>query len=74
MRPKTFLFSCALVFTSILILLQFACKKEEDNPSPVKKKYAWAVGTTDSTGYGMILFSPDGGETWQRQGESSSAL
>lgn len=32
------------------------------------------VGLQDSTGYGMILFTPDAGETWVRQGQGSAAL
>jgi len=44
------------------------------SPHPEKKKIAWAVGEKDSTTYGMILFSNDGGDSWIRQGEGSEAL
>ncbi|TRZ75256.1 MAG: hypothetical protein D4R97_02740 [Bacteroidetes bacterium] len=50
------------------------CKKKNNEPEPVKMKYAWAVGFKDSTNYGLILFTGDGGDTWQRQGEGSAAL
>jgi len=65
------------ILISILIfgvLLISNCNKDED-PIPIdKEKYAWVAGFQDSTGYGMILFTPDGGETWVRQGEGSAAL
>lgn len=31
-----------------------------------KKKCAWVVGDYGGTGYGMILYSADGGDTWER--------
>ena len=34
----------------------------------------WVVGYPDSTNYGTILFSADGGDKWVRQGEGSKAL
>jgi photosystem II stability/assembly factor-like uncharacterized protein len=70
----------AIYFFSFLLLAGFlsGCKKENQDEKPVepaeKKKYAWACGQPDSTGYGLILFSPDGGETWQRQGAGSPVL
>lgn len=61
--------------TVFIILIISGCSKKENNPSPVvKKKYAWMVGNTDSTGYGMIMFSPDGGITWERQGGGLASL
>ncbi len=61
------------IMTMVLLIAISGCKN--DNPVPVeKKKYAWATGAQDSTGYGMILFTPDGGETWVRQGQGSSSL
>jgi len=61
------------VIMMVFIIPISSCKK--DNTVPVeKKKYAWVVGEQDSTGYGMILFTPDAGETWERQGEGSAAL
>lgn len=59
----------------VVIIIMISCKKKDDEPDPEpKKKYAWVSGDADSTGYGMILFSADGGETWQRQGQGSTAL
>lgn len=60
----------------MVILITIGCgKTNDDNDDPVeKKKHAWVSGDQDSTGYGMILFSADGGDTWVRQGMGSSAL
>jgi len=59
----------------LIITLLMRCSHKESNPVPtVKKKVAWVVGAADSTGYGMILFSLDGGTTWQRQGEGLALL
>ncbi|HNQ68386.1 MAG TPA: YCF48-related protein [Bacteroidales bacterium] len=63
----------AITITVILACLITGCKKDnngfEHGPLPVMgKKYAWVCGEPDSTGYGMLLFSKDGGETWVRQG------
>jgi len=59
-----------------VMVMTAACNKQKDDPdNPAgKKKYAWAVGAQDSTGYGMILFSPDGGDSWTRKGAGSPAL
>jgi photosystem II stability/assembly factor-like uncharacterized protein len=56
----------------VFIGIYHSCKKDDD--SQEKEKYAWVVGVMDSTGYGMILFTPDGGGSWQRQGEGTAAL
>lgn len=64
----------AFVILALLISV-FSCKKSDDDPVPEeKKKFAWAVGSVDSTGYGSILFSPDGGLTWERQGLGLNSL
>lgn len=65
-----------LLAVTSLFAIPYGCKKNNDpqEPVPAKKKYAWVVGVEDSTSYGMILFSPDGGDTWLRQGEGSTAL
>lgn len=65
--------------TSILIMVVFmaiSCQKKNDTPdNPAEtKKYAWAVGSRDSTGYGTILFSSDYGDNWERQGLGSLTL
>ncbi len=61
-----------VLMTGILIVIN-ACKKDDPNPEE-KKKYAWATGAVDSTGYGTILFTPDAGETWTRQGVGNPAF
>jgi photosystem II stability/assembly factor-like uncharacterized protein len=63
-----------LTFVIIITSLILSCKKDknDDNNNPVP--YAWACGEPDSTGYGMILFSADGGDNWVRQGIGSTAL
>lgn len=73
MKKAAILFSGVMI--SILIIIS-SCKKNDNNdPIPTeKKKYAWVTGSQDSTGYGMILFTPDAGETWERQGQGSDAL
>ena len=73
MKTKALLFLVVVM----VVLINITCCKKNDNNDPVpaeKKKYAWVAGYQDSTGYGMILFTPDAGETWQRQGEGSVAL
>lgn len=65
-----------IMIISVFIIMS-SCKKDNENTNPIpekKKKYAWVTGTLDSTGYGMILFTPDGGKTWERQGLGTSAL
>jgi photosystem II stability/assembly factor-like uncharacterized protein len=57
-----------------LLGVQTGCKKNDNNPDPIKKNYVWAVGTMDSTQHSLIYFSPDGGGTWTRQGEGADAL
>ena len=42
-------------------------------PEPTAR-YAWAVGAVDSTGYGTMLMTSDGGATWTRQGVGAAAL
>lgn len=70
MRTKFQSFAfCIIIGTS---LIYFSCNKE--NSSSERKNYAWVAGNSDSTGYGMILFSPDGGYTWQRQGQGNAGL
>jgi len=65
--------SFSLVMTIIVVII--SCSKNEDNPVPAeRKKCAWVSGSEDSTGYGMILYSSDAGETWVRQGQGTTAL
>ncbi|MFH1160160.1 MAG: YCF48-related protein [bacterium] len=71
MKILSSLLSVFVVATMIIT----GCSKSSNNNIPVeRKKYAWVVGDQDSTGYGMILFSADGGVTWVRQGQGSAAL
>jgi len=66
------------VSLSILIIFSLSyssCKKDDDSDdNNTGGIYAWAVGNRDSTGYGVILFSPDYGETWTRQGQGLEGL
>lgn len=68
----------AISFSLIIVLIStiISCSKKENtnNPPPGREKYAWVVGSQDSTGYGMILFSSDAGNTWVRQGQNTAAL
>jgi len=61
-----------LLLMVFIIIISSCNNKNED--TAIKKNYAWVVGAVDSTGYGMILFSNDGGETWSRQGENNEAI
>lgn len=71
MKYFGFLFSVIMIMMAIV----FNCCKKEDNPVPsVREKCAWVAGSIDSTGYGMILYSADGGENWERQGEGNPSL
>lgn len=73
MKKKAVLLSGMIL--GILIITSSCNKKDDNDPASVKKKkYAWVVGDQDSTGYGMILFSPDAGETWERQGQGLNSL
>jgi photosystem II stability/assembly factor-like uncharacterized protein len=64
-----------LLLVMMILCFIISCNKNNDNPSPVEKKpYAWIAGAKDSTGYGMILFSSDSGQTWVRQGQGSAVL
>jgi photosystem II stability/assembly factor-like uncharacterized protein len=65
-----------ILIVIMIMFITISChKKNEDPDNPAgKKKYAWAVGAQDSTGYGTILFSANGGDTFVRQGEGSLAL
>jgi photosystem II stability/assembly factor-like uncharacterized protein len=76
MKTKKLLALIFLLAMISLFVIPYGCEKKNDGtqPSPVKKKYAWVVGNKDSTNYGMILFTPDGGDTWKRQGEGSASL
>lgn len=76
MKTKKNLTFISLLAMASLFVIPYGCRKKnnEPEPAPLKKKYAWVVGNEDSTHYGMILFTPDGGDTWQRQGEGSAAL
>jgi photosystem II stability/assembly factor-like uncharacterized protein len=59
----------------VMVCISISCSKKGDNSvTAERKKYAWVAGNRDSTGYGMILFSADSGNTWARQGEGSTAL
>ena len=71
MKRLGFLFLVMMIMTCIII----SCSKKKDNSvSSERKKYAWVAGMKDSTGYGLILYSADSGETWVRQGEGTAAL
>ena len=65
----------ALIILLVLSILLAVSSCKKDDPQPVeKKKYAWATGAVDSIGYGTILFTPDAGETWARQGVDNPAF
>lgn len=55
-----------------LAILVSSCVSPEE-PIPVKR-YAWVVGDADSTGYGAIYHTTDGGVTFSRQGVGQEVL
>ncbi|MFH1296789.1 MAG: hypothetical protein ABIJ04_05885 [Bacteroidota bacterium] len=58
---------CGCVFTS--------CKKTTTPDAPENTNVvAWVVGSMDTNGIGMILYTDDAGETWKRQGDSTMFL
>lgn len=63
---RIFYTTISLILFSILAF-QSGCKKEDNGSPSEKEKYAWATGNVDSTGYGVLLFTPDAGVTWIRQ-------
>lgn len=71
MKRFGFLFSVVMIMMAIVFN---CCKEEDDSVPPEREKCAWVAGSIDSTGYGMILYSADGGENWERQGEGNPSL
>lgn len=67
-----------LLLVAFALFIIFACKKdiEEVDPGPPvpTPKHAWAVGSADSTTYGMVLYSNDGGLSWVRMGQGDSVF
>ena len=70
---KRFRFVFSVVMIMMAIVFNF-CKTEDNPDTVIQKKCAWVSGRPDSTGYGMILYSDDGGENWVRQGEGNPSL
>ena len=65
---RTGIFSSFAVCT--LLVLTTACG-DVSGPSPAVSLCGWAVGSV-SGGFGMILHTVDGGNTWTRQGDTST--
>jgi photosystem II stability/assembly factor-like uncharacterized protein len=61
-----------IMIAIITAVLLFGCATP--NEPAVSHRYAWIVGDKDSTGYGAIYFSRDGGVTLERQGLGQEAL
>lgn len=59
-----------ILITISFLLLAFACDDDSTDPQD-KTKTGWIVGSA-TDGYGTILFTSDGGNTWTRQGNPSS--
>ncbi len=60
----------SILALSALPVLLTACG-DVSGPSPVVSQCGWAVGRM-SGGFGMILHTEDGGNTWTRQGDTST--
>lgn len=63
-----------LLFVFAVATVAMACKKDKPIAPSDKSKSAWIVGFADSTGYGTILYTPDGGQTFQRQAAGLACL
>lgn len=74
MKIKNSLFTTISIILLYILAIQVGCKKDDNEPDPNRMKYAWATGKIDSTGYGMLLFTPDAGETWTRQAEGDDII
>jgi photosystem II stability/assembly factor-like uncharacterized protein len=62
----------SIILLAIVVALLSGCT---DNQSPEPTyQYAWVVGDADSTGYGSIYHTTDGGVTFTRQGVGQEAL
>ena len=55
-----------------LVFMVLGCTTPDE--PVVTPRYAWVVGDTDSTGYGAIYHTTDGGVTFSRQGVGQEAL
>jgi len=74
MKTKQSLFTLSTIVLCCLAIIQIGCNKDNDDPERAKEKVVWAVGAVDSTNYGLILFSSDGGDNWMRQGVDNQDL
>jgi photosystem II stability/assembly factor-like uncharacterized protein len=64
-----------LLYLGISIaLLSSSCKKDNTYDTTPVDQYAWIVGHQDTTGYGTILLTRDGGLSFERQGLGQAAL
>lgn len=57
--------SILLLFTIVSSLIQ--CNEDNDNDEPTYQLIGWTAGSAYD-GYGTILYTEDGGQTWTRQG------
>lgn len=75
MKTRSIILLTTIASICMVTVIVIGCKKDSD-PEPLKenKIKAWVVGDQDSTTYGMILYTEDGGESWVRQGQGSPAL
>ncbi|MBS3768513.1 MAG: hypothetical protein KGY75_10400 [Candidatus Cloacimonetes bacterium] len=69
MKSKN-LFPVILIIVYTFLLLG-GCAQDTTSPVPEESKIGWIVGDPID-GYGTILYTKDGGQNWQRQGDSLS--
>lgn len=74
MKTKIVLYTSLGIILLAILLSQWGCKEENNEPEPDGSKYVWAVGALDDQQYGTILFSPNAGDNWERQAEGFAAL
>lgn len=69
---KLFIFLFVIPLAGMTIL---SCAKTTTPDTPENTRIiAWAVGAMDTNDVGVILFTEDAGETWERQGDTSMFL
>jgi len=75
MKLRLLILLATVTTIGVIALNLSGCKKKSSTePTETIKVKAWVVGVQDSTTYGMILHTEDGGETWVRQGQGSPVL
>lgn len=63
-----------ILLTVLISSISCTSNNSLDPKEPSKKPFCWVVGQCDSTNFAPILFSEDGGVSWQRKGMKQIVL